>query len=95
MRFKRIKTPSADIKIKPFKPDNPDLPVVTVQVPLYNELYVAKRVIDCITQFNYPSQKLEIQILDDSTDETYDIVEKRVKYWQAGWCWKKFCRMAW
>ncbi|MDA0195837.1 MAG: glycosyltransferase [Bacteroidetes bacterium] len=72
-----------EVSIEQFKSNNPRLPVVTVQVPLYNELYVAERVIDCIIQFDYPSEKLEIQILDDSTDETYDIVASRVKYWQA------------
>jgi cellulose synthase/poly-beta-1,6-N-acetylglucosamine synthase-like glycosyltransferase len=82
-RRRQKKNKGLDIKIDPFQPDSPDLPIVTVQIPLYNELYVAERVIDCVAQFNYPSQKLEIQILDDSTDETYDIVEKRVKNWQA------------
>lgn len=62
--------------------NDPNIPVVTVQIPLYNEQYVAERVIDCVAAFNYPASKLEIQILDDSTDETKDIVANRVAYWQ-------------
>ena len=59
-----------------------DLPLVTVQLPLYNELYVVERLIDAVTQFDYPKEKLEIQLLDDSNDETLDIVAKKVKEYQ-------------
>ncbi len=47
-----------------------DLPHVTVQVPVYNEMYVVERVIDHVTALDYPRHKLHIQILDDSTDDT-------------------------
>jgi len=47
-----------------------DLPKVTVQLPVYNELYVVERLIDAVCQFDYPKERLEIQVLDDSTDET-------------------------
>lgn len=60
-----------------------DLPIVTVQLPLYNELYVVNRLIDSITQLDYPKDKLEIQILDDSTDETVDYVANKVKEYKA------------
>src|SRR3990172_2227690 len=50
-----------------------DYPVVTIQLPLYNELYVVERLINSICEINYPKDKLEIQVLDDSTDETVDI----------------------
>jgi cellulose synthase/poly-beta-1,6-N-acetylglucosamine synthase-like glycosyltransferase len=60
-----------------------DLPLVTVQLPLYNEQYVSQRVIDAVAAFNYPANKLEIQVLDDSTDETRDLVAARVAYWQS------------
>lgn len=56
-----------------------DLPIITVQLPLYNELYVVERLIDSVTKFDYPKDKLEIQILDDSTDETVEIVAKKVE----------------
>ena len=45
-------------------------PVVTVQLPLYNEMYVAERLIDAVCRLDYPAGRLEIQVLDDSTDET-------------------------
>ena len=45
-------------------------PVVTVQLPLYNEMYVATRLIDAVCRLDYPRERLEIQVLDDSTDET-------------------------
>ncbi len=57
-------------------------PHVTIQIPLYNELYVAERIIDACAALDYPVDKLEIQVLDDSTDETVDIARERVSYWQ-------------
>ena len=54
------------------------LPMVTVQLPVYNEKYVAARLIDSITALDYPADKLEIQILDDSTDETRQIIAGKV-----------------
>jgi cellulose synthase/poly-beta-1,6-N-acetylglucosamine synthase-like glycosyltransferase len=58
-------------------------PRLTVQLPLYNELYVARRLIEAVCRLDYPSDRLEIQVLDDSTDETRALVaevvaEKRV-----------------
>lgn len=54
------------------------LPVVTSQLPIYNELNVAERVIDAVAAFDYPEGKHEIQVLDDSTDETRHIIAKKV-----------------
>lgn len=59
-----------------------ELPYVTVQLPVYNELYVIERLIDAVANFNYPVDKLEIQVLDDSNDETVEIIRKRVDYWK-------------
>lgn len=53
-------------------------PKVTVQLPMYNELYVAERIIQKASEFDYPLDKLEIQVLDDSTDETRDVIAKKV-----------------
>ncbi len=53
-------------------------PVVTVQLPIYNEKYVVERLIDAVCAFDYPAQKLEIQVLDDSDDETVDIIAQKV-----------------
>jgi cellulose synthase/poly-beta-1,6-N-acetylglucosamine synthase-like glycosyltransferase len=49
-------------------------PVVTVQLPLFNELYVVERLIDAACAMVYPKEKLEIQVLDDSTDQTVAVV---------------------
>ncbi len=61
-------------------PDN--LPVVTVQLPLFNELYVIERLIESVCKIKYPKDKLEIQVLDDSTDETTQIAQNLVKTYQ-------------
>ncbi|HWQ00152.1 MAG TPA: cellulose synthase family protein [Vicinamibacterales bacterium] len=57
----------------PPAPDPP--PVVTVQLPIYNEMYVAERLIEAVCRLDYPADRLEIQVLDDSTDETQAIAE--------------------
>lgn len=59
------------------------LPFVTIQLPIFNEMYVVERLIDCIARFDYPKDRFEIHILDDSTDETVDITLKKVKEYQA------------
>lgn len=58
------------------------LPRVTVQLPLYNEKYVAERLIRCVAAFDYPKELLEIQVLDDSTDDTVGIVQQVVAEFQ-------------
>src|SRR6478609_10939849 len=59
------------------------LPVVTIQLPLYNEMYVADRLIDAVCHIEYPRELLEIQVLDDSTDETRGIAELAVRRFAA------------
>lgn len=54
-------------------------PYVTVQLPIYNEKYVVERLLDSISKFEYPKDKLEIQVLDDSTDETTDILLRKIE----------------
>ena len=56
-----------------------ELPLVTVQLPMFNEMYVAERLIESIAAIDYPKDKLEIQVLDDSTDETTKIAEAKVE----------------
>jgi cellulose synthase/poly-beta-1,6-N-acetylglucosamine synthase-like glycosyltransferase len=59
------------------KPRPPTVwPAVTVQLPLYNERYVARRLLEAIGHLDYPIDRLEIQLLDDSTDETTDILRE-------------------
>jgi cellulose synthase/poly-beta-1,6-N-acetylglucosamine synthase-like glycosyltransferase len=60
-----------------------ELPLVTVQLPMFNELYVAERLLDSVALLDYPRDKLEFQVLDDSTDETTEIVAKKVQELQA------------
>src|SRR5689334_1073950 len=55
------------------------LPRVTVQLPIFNEMYVADRLIDAVCCIEYPRELLEIQVLDDSTDETRSIAESAVR----------------
>ncbi len=59
-----------------------EYPKVTVQLPVYNEKYVMERLIDAVASFRYPRECLEIQVLDDSTDETVEIVARKVHYWR-------------
>lgn len=59
-----------------------EFPVVTVQLPVYNERYVVGRLIDASCAMIYPKDKLEIQVLDDSTDETVDVVAAHVEKYQ-------------
>src|SRR5215203_1138858 len=55
------------------------LPLVTIQLPIYNEMYVADRLIEAVCRLDYPRDLLEIQVLDDSTDETCEIAELAVR----------------
>src|SRR6476661_1430740 len=62
-----------------------DLPVITVQLPLFNEMYVVERLVKSIAEVDYPRERLQIQVLDDSTDETVKLAEATVnKYRQQG-----------
>ncbi len=54
------------------------LPRITIQLPLYNEMYVADRLLDAVAALDYPADKMEVQVLDDSTDETTEIVARKV-----------------
>ena len=58
-------------------------PVVTVQLPMYNERYVVKRLVDAVCSMDYPRDRLEVQILDDSTDETREVARELADRWRA------------
>ena len=64
----------------PLNRDN--LPLVTIQLPLFNEPYVAERLIDNILAIDYPRDRFEVQVLDDSTDATTAICEKRAAFYR-------------
>lgn len=59
-----------------------DWPVVTCQIPIYNEADVASRVIDAVAAIDYPRDRYEVQVLDDSTDRTTDIVDRAAMRWR-------------
>ena len=66
------------------KADSSDaLPFVTIQLPIFNEMYVVERLVDKITEMDYPKNKFEIHILDDSTDETVEISRRKVAEYKA------------
>lgn len=77
-----------------FNFNNPDeIPLVTIQLPVYNELYVMERLLTNIALLDYPKTKLEIQVLDDSTDETKTTTALQVaKLRAAGLNIKHICR---
>ena len=60
-----------------------DFPPVTVQLPMFNERFVAKRIIEHACKIDYPREKLEIQVLDDSTDDTVEIAQQTVERMRA------------
>jgi len=65
----------------PAVPD--EWPEVTVQLPLYNEMYVVDRLLQAVCRMDYPRERLEIQVLDDSTDETQEIARLAVQRYAA------------
>ena len=59
------------------------LPRVTVQLPIFNEQYVVERLLDAVCRLDYPKDKLDIQLLDDSTDETVQVARILVERYAA------------
>ena len=72
--YLKRKKVSAPVQARDFEP------VVTIQLPVYNEKYVVERLIEAVAQIEYPADKLEIQILDDSTDETSGIIYQKLAW---------------
>lgn len=60
-----------------------DFPMVTVQLPIYNEYYVVERLLRAVCALDYPRDRLEIQVLDDSTDETTELLERLCAEYRA------------
>lgn len=58
-------------------------PRITVQLPVFNEMYVVRRLVDAVARLDYPRDRLQIQVLDDSTDETTEIASACVDRWRA------------
>lgn len=59
-----------------------EYPRVTIQLPVFNEMFVVERLIDTVCKIEYPREKLDIQVLDDSTDETQEICMNKVEEWR-------------
>jgi cellulose synthase/poly-beta-1,6-N-acetylglucosamine synthase-like glycosyltransferase len=57
-----------------------DLPAVTVQLPLFNEMYVVERLLDAVAEIRYPRDRFQVQVLDDSTDETQEICRRKIAH---------------
>lgn len=64
--------PKSDVEIT-------EWPMVTIQLPIYNEKYVVERLIKCMGRFDYPHNKLEIQLLDDSDDNTTEVIQSALR----------------
>ncbi|MCR9253276.1 MAG: glycosyltransferase family 2 protein [bacterium] len=63
--------------------DAKDLPFITIQLPVYNEYYVVDRLIDSVSAFDYPKELFEVQVLDDSDDETVERIASKVASLQS------------
>jgi cellulose synthase/poly-beta-1,6-N-acetylglucosamine synthase-like glycosyltransferase len=64
-------------------PEVKEWPRVTVQLPIFNERYVIERLVEAVSKFDYPPELLDVQVLDDSTDETQEIARACVERFQA------------
>ena len=69
--FNFLKSKKAKNKDEKYDFTDPDqIPFVTIQLPVYNEIYVMERLLNKMVELEYPKDKLEFQVLDDSTDES-------------------------
>ena len=80
--YKRYNWMHKDLEYLKAKTDE-TLPFVTIQLPVFNEMYVVERLVDKIVEFDYPKDKYEIHILDDSIDETVEISRRKVEEYKA------------
>ena len=59
-----------------------DEPTVTIQLPLYNEKYVASRLVDAVCALDYPKEKMQIMVLDDSDDDTVELLDQKIEHYK-------------
>ena len=79
-KYRRSVWPSRETEL-PSRPGSfreSEIPYVTVQLPIYNEQYVVTRLVDAVAALNHPRGRLQIQVLDDSTDDTQRIARRAV-----------------
>lgn len=82
--YNYLSSKKSDTPCETFDLSNPDeVPMVTIQLPVFNEMYVMDRLLDNIAQIDYPKDKLEIQVLDDSTDESVKATREHIEKLQA------------
>jgi cellulose synthase/poly-beta-1,6-N-acetylglucosamine synthase-like glycosyltransferase len=81
--YKKYHKTNPNITYRKYDIGDENVPFVTVQLPMFNEMYVAERIIDCVAEQEYPKNRFQIQVLDDSTDETVEIVAKKVAEYKA------------
>jgi cellulose synthase/poly-beta-1,6-N-acetylglucosamine synthase-like glycosyltransferase len=82
--FNYISSKKANKACDTFDFSNPDeIPLVTIQLPVFNEMYVMKRLLENIALIDYPKDKLDIQVLDDSTDETIISTREHIEQLRA------------
>lgn len=81
--YRKYHKENPQIAYRQYPIDKKDVPFVTIQLPMYNEMYVAERIIDFACAQEYPRDRFEIQVLDDSTDETVEIVARKVAEYRA------------
>ncbi len=67
-----------------------DLPIVTIQLPIFNERYVSRRLVDAVCKLDYPRDRMQIQVLDDSIDDTQDILRDTVQEYQNKGFWIEY-----
>ena len=67
-----------------------DFPIVTVQLPIFNERYVSRRLVEAVCKIDYPRDRMQIQVLDDSTDDTQTILSETVQEYQNQGFWIEY-----
>jgi cellulose synthase/poly-beta-1,6-N-acetylglucosamine synthase-like glycosyltransferase len=67
-----------------------DLPLVTIQLPIFNERYVSRRLVDAVCLLDYPRDRMQIQVLDDSIDDTQTLLSETVQEYQAKGFWIEY-----
>ncbi len=78
--FNYLSSKKANKNCETFDLSKPEeVPFVTIQLPVFNEMYVMDRLLDNIALMDYPKDKLEIQVLDDSTDETIETTRQHIE----------------
>ncbi|WP_082429426.1 glycosyltransferase family 2 protein [Pseudanabaena sp. 'Roaring Creek'] len=67
-----------------------ELPIVTIQLPIFNERYVSRRLVDAVCKLDYPCDRMQIQVLDDSIDDTQEILSETVQEYQNQGFWIEY-----